>query len=149
MSICVIIPTYNEIDNLPLLVDRLRALPLPDLSILVIDDNSPDGTGALADDLSRKYQDQVSVMHRSGKLGLGTAYISGFQRLLGTDNQFIAQMDADFSHEPEKLLEFVEAIKGCDIVLGSRYVPGGSLDHDWPWWRKQLPYFVGTVLGEA
>ncbi len=144
MSICVIIPTYNEIDNLPLLVDRLRALPLPDLSILVIDDNSPDGTGALADELAHKYQSQVSVMHRSGKLGLGTAYISGFQRLLGTDNQFIAQMDADFSHEPEKLLEFVEAIKSCDIVLGSRYIPGGSLDHNWPLWRKQLSSFGNT-----
>ena len=144
MSICVIIPTYNEIDNLPLLVDRLRALPLPDLSILVIDDNSPDGTGALADELAHKYQSQVSVMHRSGKLGLGTAYISGFQRLLGTDNQFIAQMDADFSHEPEKLVEFVEAIKICDIVLGSRYIPGGSLDHNWPLWRKQLSSFGNT-----
>lgn len=79
MSICVIIPTYNEIENLPLIVERLRALPLDNLSILVIDDNSPDGSGALADELATRYNGQLSVMHRSGKPGLGTAYISGVQ----------------------------------------------------------------------
>jgi len=144
LSICVIIPTYNEAENLPLLAERLRALPLEDLSILVIDDNSPDGTGALADELAVKHKGQVSVMHRSGKLGLGTAYISGFKHLLEKDIDLIAHMDADFSHEPEKLVEFIDAIEGNDVVFGSRYVPGGSLDRDWPIWRKGLSNFGNT-----
>lgn len=141
MSICVIIPTYNEVENLPLIADRLLALPLDNLSILIIDDNSPDGTGALAEELAGKFKGRISVMHRVGKLGLGTAYISGFQRLVATEVNYIAQMDADFSHEPEKLVEFVAAVQHDDVVLGSRYVPGGSLDHDWPFWRKQLSGF--------
>ena len=141
MSICVIIPTYNEIENLPLIVERLRALPLDNLSILVIDDNSPDGSGALADELAARYNGQLSVMHRSGKLGLGTAYISGFKQALQMDVDYIAHMDADFSHEPEKLPDFVKAIEGSDVVFGSRYAPGGSLDRNWPAWRKWLSNF--------
>lgn len=151
MSIAVIIPTYNEKENLPLMVDRLRSLALDDLSILVIDDNSPDGTGALADELAAHFQDQLTVIHRTGKLGLGSAYITGFKHLLATDTDFIVQMDADFSHQPEKLVEFVSAIEDCDVVFGSRYVPGGSLDHDWPAWRKGLSNFgntyARTILG--
>lgn len=141
MSICVIIPTYNEIENLPLIVERLRALPLDDLSILVIDDNSPDGTGALADELAARYNGQLSVLHRSGKLGLGTAYISGFKQALQMNVEYIAHMDADFSHEPEKLPDFMKAIEGNDVVFGSRYAPGGSLDRNWPAWRKWLSNF--------
>lgn len=141
MSICVIIPTYNEVENLPLIVERLLSLPLSALSILVIDDNSPDGTGALADELAARYEDQFSVIHRSGKLGLGTAYITGFKKMLERGVDFIAQMDADFSHEPEKLPEFFETIQHCDLVLGSRYIKGGSLDRDWPAWRKGLSNF--------
>ena len=144
MSICVIIPTYNEVENLPLIVDRLRALPLADLSILVIDDNSPDGTGALADELAVRYNGQVSVLHRSGKLGLGTAYISGFRQVLQKKVDLIAHMDADFSHEPENLTDFVKAIENCDVVFGSRYTRGGSLDRDWPAWRKWLSNFGNT-----
>ncbi|HNR01550.1 MAG TPA: polyprenol monophosphomannose synthase [Anaerolineaceae bacterium] len=144
MSICVIIPTFNEVENLPLIVERLRALPLNDLSILVIDDNSPDGTGAIADELSAKYNGQISVMHRSGKLGLGTAYISGFRQVLQQHVDLIAHMDADFSHEPEKLPDFVKAIESSDVVFGSRYTPGGSLDRDWPAWRKWLSNFGNT-----
>lgn len=151
MSIAVIIPTYNEKENLPLIVDRLRSLPLDDLSILVIDDNSPDGTGALADELAAHSQNQLTVIHRTGKLGLGSAYITGFKHLLSTDTDFIVQMDADFSHQPEKLVEFVSTIQDCDVVFGSRYVPGGSLDHDWPAWRKGLSNFgntyARTILG--
>ncbi len=144
MSICVIIPTYNEVENLPLIVERLRALPLEDLSILVIDDNSPDGTGALADKLALKFNGQISVLHRSGKLGLGTAYISGFHQVLEKNVDLIAHMDADFSHEPEKLVEFVNAIEGNDVIFGSRYTRGGSLDSDWPTWRKGLSNFGNT-----
>ncbi len=141
MSISVIIPTYNEKENLPLLVQRLQALPLKDLSILVIDDNSPDGTGVLADELAAKYPGQISVMHRQGKLGLGTAYIAGFKQLIKTGVDYIVQMDADFSHEPEKIVEFVSAVEGYGVVFGSRYIPGGSLDTSWPFWRKALSGF--------
>ena len=141
MSIAVIIPTYNEKENLPKIVSRLLELPVKDLSILVIDDNSPDGTGNIADDLSKQYPKSVSVLHRPGKMGLGTAYITGFKTLLATDVDAIVQMDADFSHPPEKIVEFAAAMADCDVVFGSRYVPGGSLDHDWPAWRKFLSRF--------
>ena len=141
MSIAVIIPTYNEKENLPKIVSRLLELPVKDLSILVIDDNSPDGTGKIADDLSRQFPKSVSVLHRPGKMGLGTAYITGFKTLLATDVDAIVQMDADFSHPPEKIVEFAAAMPDCDVVFGSRYVPGGSLDHDWPAWRKFLSRF--------
>lgn len=144
MSISIIIPTYNEKENLPLLVKRLQALPLKDLSILVIDDNSPDGTGQLADELAAQYPGQISVMHREGKLGLGTAYIAGFKRLIKTGVDYIVQMDADFSHEPEKIVEFVSAAEDSDVVIGSRYIPGGSLDTGWPFWRKALSTFGNT-----
>ena len=141
MNIAVIIPTFNEKENLPLITARLMSLPLPGLRVLVIDDNSPDGTGQVADTLAAEYPGRVEVLHRSGKLGLGTAYITGFQRMLKTDVDAIAQMDADFSHEPEKLIEMVDALSEADLIIGSRYVPGGSLDHDWPAWRKSLSRF--------
>lgn len=141
MNLAVIIPTYNEKENLPLITARLMALPLPGLKLLVIDDNSPDGTGQVADELTAQYPGRVEVLHRSGKLGLGTAYITGFIKLLQTNVDAIAQMDADFSHEPEKLLEMVNALSEGDLVIGSRYVSGGSLDRDWPAWRKRLSRF--------
>ena len=141
MSIAVIIPTYNEKENLPRLVSRLKALSLPNLTILVIDDNSPDGTGEVADALAREMPGRLQVMHRAGKLGLGTAYISGFQELLKTGCDTIVQMDADFSHPPEKVLEMLKAGETSDLVIGSRYVRGGSLDVNWPAWRKTLSGF--------
>lgn len=150
MKIAVVIPTYNEKENLPKITAQLMALPL-DMHLLVIEDNSPDGTGQVADDLTKQYPGRVSVMHRTGKLGLGTAYISGFKQLLLTDVDVIAQMDADFSHPPEKLLEMADALQSADIVAGSRYIPGGSLDDKWPIWRKWLSGFgnvyARTILG--
>ena len=105
----------------------------------------------LADTLAAENPRQISVMHRPGKLGLGTAYISGFKQLLNTNTDFIVQMDADFSHEPEKILEFVSAIGSSDVVFGSRYIPGGSLDKNWAAWRKALSGFgnayARTILG--
>ncbi len=141
MSLAVIIPTYNEKDNLPKIVTRVLTLPIEDLRVLIIDDNSPDGTGKIADDLARQFRGKVEVIHRTGKLGLGTAYVTGFQHLLKTDVQTIAQMDADFSHPPEKLVEMDHALSDADMVIGSRYIEGGSLDHDWPAWRKFLSRF--------
>ncbi len=149
MKITVIIPTYNEAENLPKLVSALFSLPLPDLSLLVVDDNSPDGTGQLAD--GYKSTGRVDVLHRAGKLGLGTAYIAGFQHALQQGAEAIVQMDADFSHPIEKIVEMAEMLPVCDIVIGSRYVPGGSLDTRWPFWRKALSAFgnlyARTILG--
>lgn len=151
MSIAVIIPTYNEKENLPLIVKRLQDLPVKDLSILIIDDHSPDGTGALADELASRFPNQISVLHRQGKLGLGTAYIAGFKQLIKTGVDYIVQMDADFSHEPEKIVEFLSAVDGFDVVFGSRYIQGGSLDVNWPFWRKTLSgfgnFYARTILG--
>lgn len=151
MSLSIVIPTYNEKENLPILVARLLALPLDDLRILVIDDNSPDGTGQVADQLAADHPGRISVLHRTGKLGLGSAYITGFKQLLATDMQYIVQMDADFSHQPAKIVEFMQVINSCDMVIGSRYVPGGKLDETWPFWRKALSgfgnFYARTILG--
>jgi len=147
----IVIPTYNEAENLPKLAAALFELPLPELSLLVVDDNSPDGTGQIAEDLSRQYDGRVQVMHRAGKLGLGTAYIQGFQHAIELGADAVGQMDADFSHPPAKLVELVETLKSCDVALGSRYVPGGSLDEQWPFWRKALSgfgnFYARTILG--
>lgn len=151
MRTTVVIPTYNEAENLPKLVSVLFNLPFPDLSLLIVDDNSPDGTGQLADDYARQPGSRVSVLHRSGKLGLGTAYIQGFQQALANGAEAVAQMDADFSHPPEKLLELQSALKTCSVALGSRYVPGGRLDDNWALWRKALSgwgnFYARTLLG--
>ena len=151
MKITIVIPTYNEAENLPKLAEKLFAVPLPELNLLIVDDNSPDGTGKLAEDLSVQYPGRIHVMHRSGKLGLGTAYIQGFERALTLGADAEAQMDADFSHPPEKLVEMAAAIENCDLVIGSRYVPGGQLDERWPLWRKFLSgfgnFYARTILG--
>lgn len=141
MRLIVVIPTYNEAENLPKLVSALFDLKINELQILIVDDNSPDGSGKIADELAQKYLGCMQVMHRTGKLGLGTAYLSGFRQALQMGAEAIAQMDADFSHPPEKLPILVEALATCDVALGSRYVPGGSVDVRWPLWRKGLSAF--------
>lgn len=152
MDLAIVIPTYNEAENLPRLVSALFALPLAGLSLLVVDDHSPDGTGQLAEELARVHPGRMSVLHRSGKLGLGTAYISGFGQVLAQGRaQVIGQMDCDFSHPPEKLPEMLAALQGCDVVIGSRYVTGGSVDERWPFWRRSLSafgnFYARTILG--
>jgi dolichol-phosphate mannosyltransferase len=151
VQLTVIIPTYNEAENLSKLVSALFALSLPDLSLLIVDDNSPDGTGALAENLAQEHPQRMDVLHRPGKLGLGAAYISGFRYVLERGVEAVAQMDADFSHPPEKLIELHSVLGNCDIAIGSRYVPGGSLDHQWPLWRKGLSawgnFYARTILG--
>ncbi len=150
MKITLVIPTYNEAENLPKILQALFALPLPDLNVLVVDDNSRDGTGEIAEDLKKIYKGKLDVMHRAGKLGLGTAYIQAFTQLLEGDTDAIGQMDADFSHEPSKVVDLAKALETCDMALGSRYVPGGSLDRDWPAWRKWLStfgnYYARSIL---
>ena len=141
MKITVVVPTYNEAENLPKIVSALFALPLPELTLLVVDDNSPDGTGQIAEDLNRETGGRVQVMHRAGKLGLGTAYIQGFKWALEHGAEAVCQMDADFSHPPAKIVELAETLSSCDMALGSRYVQGGKLDENWPIWRKWLSGF--------
>lgn len=149
MQITAIIPTYNEAENLPGLVSALFRLPL-ELNVLVVDDNSPDGTGAVAESLSRG-DPRVHVLHRRQKEGLGSAYLSGFRRALSQGAQAVLQMDADFSHDPEKVPDMVRKLETFDLVLGSRYVPGGSVDSEWPAWRRGLSAFANlyarSILG--
>ena len=137
----IVVPTYNEKDNLPILVESLFKLNIENLNILIVDDNSPDGTGKIADEIIEKNPGVVSVIHRKGKLGLGTAYITGFKYCLDQGADQIVQMDADFSHNPEKVTELIDRLKEYDMALGSRYVRGGSLDEDWAFWRKGLSSF--------
>jgi dolichol-phosphate mannosyltransferase len=150
LQITVVIPTYNEAENLPKLVSALFSLPL-DLHILVVDDNSPDGTGKLAEELSQQYPNRIDVLRRPGKMGLRSAYLNGFQKILDSDTQAIVQMDADFSHDPVALTEMAKLLETNDVVLGSRYVSGGSVDKKWPIWRKWLSafgnFYARTILG--
>lgn len=150
MKIKIIIPTYNEAENLPKLVSALSSLSIPHLGILVVDDNSPDGTGQIADRLAKETNGMVEVLHRAGKLGLGTAYLQGFKICMAQDVDAVIQMDADFSHPVEKVPELANLIQTCDVAIGSRYVPGGKLDERWPFWRKALSgfgnFYARTIL---
>lgn len=141
LNTSIVIPTFNEAENLPIIIQRLFDLNISALNILIVDDNSPDGTGEIADQLAEKYSDKIDVLHRQGKLGLGTAYIEGFKICLDKGAERIVQMDADFSHNPEKVAELLSNLDRYDMVLGSRYVEGGSLDREWAFWRKGLSYF--------
>ena len=136
LDTCVIIPTYNEKENIADLVHQILALPL-DAYVIVVDDNSPDGTGRIADELAAQ-RPKVSVIHRPGKLGLGTAYIAGFKRGLAAGAERLITMDADFSHAPAYIPAMLGVIlyTGADVFIGSRYVPGGSLDEGWRWRRR-------------
>jgi len=136
----VCIPTYNEAQNLPQLAPQILAED-PRLEILVIDDNSPDGTGQLADELARESA-RIHVLHREAKLGLGTAYITAFKWALERGYDFIFEMDADFSHDPKHLKEFLKAIENADLVLGSRYLGGKVTVVNWPMGRLMLSYFA-------
>jgi dolichol-phosphate mannosyltransferase len=147
-QIRVVVPTFNEAENITKLSSALFDLRLDGLSMLVVDDNSPDGTGKIADDLSKSYPGRFSVLHRKGKKGLGSAYIEGFGQALNLGADAIVQMDADFSHPPEKVVDLVENLAGSDVAMGSRYIPGGSLDEQWPMWRKGLSAF-GNIYAKS
>jgi dolichol-phosphate mannosyltransferase len=134
----VIIPTYNERENLPRLVPTVLAQD-PRIEILIIDDASPDGTGAVADQLAAE-EPRVHVLHREGKLGLGTAYLTGFRWALERGYTYIFEMDADFSHDPAHLPQFLDAIGTADVVLGSRYLEGRVTVVNWPITRLLLSY---------
>jgi len=137
VKIDIVIPTYNEAENLLKLISALFALPL-DVSVLVVDDNSPDGTGRLADELATSNTGRMSVLHRPARLGISSAYVEGFRCVLQKNVDAVCQMDADLSHDPTTLVAMTKCLETCDVVFGSRYTPGGSLDMQWPLWRKGL-----------
>jgi dolichol-phosphate mannosyltransferase len=148
----VLLPTYNELENLPRMVAAIHEVQ-PRIHILVIDDNSPDGTGALADQLAEAdTQARIHVLHRQGKEGLGKAYIAGFKWGLEHGYDYLQQMDCDFSHRPEDLPKLLEAIRDADLVIGSRYVEGGGVKN-WPWYRFLISrgggMYARTVLGRS
>lgn len=150
MQVTVIVPTYNERENIEALVTQLLALPTG-VRVIVVDDNSPDGTGAIADRLAMENDGRVGVIHRAGKLGLGTAYIAGFKRALAEGADLICTMDADFSHNPCYVPALVDKIgQGYDLVIGSRYVRGGG-SSGCTFDRKLLSWganaFARTMLG--
>ena len=160
IRLTVVIPTYNEADNLPAMAAALFALPFTRLQLLVVDDNSPDGTGQVADELAARYntnaqsdRPRVVVIHRQGKGGLGTAYVTGMQRALADGADYVLQMDADFSHSPAYISQMLGVMLATEahVVIGSRYVPGGSLDEGWGPGRRSLSWWANlysrAILG--
>ncbi|QEU97945.1 polyprenol monophosphomannose synthase [Streptomyces kanamyceticus] len=151
-AITVVVPTYNERENLPVLAERLFDLGIEGLRLLVVDDGSPDGTGDVADKLAAEGRGQIAVIHRSTKDGLGRAYVAGMSQALSEGADIVVQMDADLSHPAESLPELLAPIvqNEADFVIGSRYVPGGQLDTAWPWHRRALSkwanVYVNTLL---
>jgi dolichol-phosphate mannosyltransferase len=163
----VVIPTYNEAQNLPAMAEALFALPLPNLQVLVVDDDSPDGTGDIADRLAEQYSQsgqpgeasattvrpRMKVIHRPGKGGLGTAYVAGMREALVEGADYVLQMDADFSHSPAyvPVMLGVMLATDADVVIGSRYVPGGTLDEGWSRGRRFVSWWANlysrAILG--
>lgn len=131
MNAFVVVPTYNEADNIGKFAAALFDLKIPNLKALIVDDESPDGTGQIADRLAEQYRDRLFVLHRSGLRGLGRAYVDGFRWAIDHGAERIIQMDADFSHAPKYIPQFLEKSTDYDVIIGSRYVPGGSLDQQW------------------
>jgi dolichol-phosphate mannosyltransferase len=148
-DVMVVLPTYQEAANLPKITKALMELPLPGLRVLVVDDNSPDGTGTLAEQLADRYgRNRIGVVHRQGKEGLGKAYLDGMTRAVRADAEFVVQMDADLSHPPECLPGMLGTLLSAeaDVVIGSRYVVGASVASDWPWHRKALSAFANAYV---
>lgn len=150
MKPIIIVPTYNEKDNIEVLIRRIADLSIDGLHVCVVDDNSPDGTGTIVDKLIAEFS-FVTVIHRKEKLGLGSAYISGFKKALGEDADYIFEMDADLSHDPDDIPRFLKEIKGdCDVVIGSRRIPEGGVEN-WSmirnWMSKGAMWFSRVMLG--
>jgi dolichol-phosphate mannosyltransferase len=142
-SALVIVPTFNERENLPVLVAGLLAYP--NVSVLVVDDTSPDGTGQIADDLARRHPGRVEVLHRTERPGLGRSYIDGIALAVRRPVDVICQMDADLSHDPRHLPSLVAATEHADVAIGSRYIPGGAIVN-WPTRRRILSRFANTYI---
>jgi dolichol-phosphate mannosyltransferase len=142
-SALIIVPTYNERENLPIVAAAL--MRIPNVSLMVVDDQSPDGTGAIADALAREHAGRIQVMHRTGPRGLGRAYIDGIRHALTQPYDVIGQMDCDLSHDPEQLPSLLAGIDRADLVIGSRYVPGGGVVN-WPLRRRVLSRFANIYI---
>ena len=141
----VIIPTYNEKENIENIINAVFALPVM-FDVLIIDDNSPDGTAAIVERMQKQWDGRLHLLKRSGKLGLGTAYIMGFKWCLNAGHEFIIEMDADFSHPPKKLLELRQAcLDGADVAIGSRYVSGVNVVN-WPMGRVIMSYYASAYV---
>jgi len=141
----IILPTYNEKENLADIVRDIFLVGIPDLRIIIVDDNSPDGTGRIADGLAAK-KPRIEVIHRPKKEGLGRAYVAGFKKALANPaNSYIFEMDADFSHQPKYLPVFLEKIKSADLVLGSRSIAGGGVEN-WSWPRRFISGLANLVV---
>jgi dolichol-phosphate mannosyltransferase len=146
VNVTVVVPTFNEANNLPALVGELFAQPIPGLHLLIVDDGSPDGTGKLAEELAARTPGRMNVMHRTGLRGLGRAYVDGFRWALEHAADAIVQMDADFSHSPTDVPRLVATLRvaDCDVVVGSRYVSGGKVDEHWGFGRYALSWWANV-----
>jgi len=151
MQTTVVLPTYNEAENIGPMVEALLGLGIPDLGILVVDDASPDGTGEIADRLAAEHPGRVAVFHRTGPRGLGWAYLAGFRQALADGAEAIVQMDCDFSHNPADVPRLLAHLPDYDLVIGSRYIPGGGTAEEWGLHRKLLSwwanFYARTLLG--
>lgn len=151
--VAVVVPTYNEADNLPILAERILGLPLPNLRLIVVDDNSPDGTGEVADTIAKGHSARVTVLHRKMKDGLGRAHLAGMRASIDGGAEYVVQMDGDLSHQPEAIPGLLGTALATDagLVIGSRYVIGGSMSDQWGTHRKLLSRggsaYVNLVLG--
>ncbi len=151
MRTTVVLPTYNEAENIGPMVEALLGLGVPDLGVLVVDDASPDGTGEIADRLAAERPGRIAVLHRTGPRGLGRAYLEGFRRALADGADVVVQMDCDFSHNPADVPRLLAHIPDHDLVIGSRYIPGGGVAEDWGWDRRLLSwwgnFYARAILG--
>ena len=151
VTVAVVIPTFNERDNIGNIVQQLLALNVTKLGVLFVDDSSPDGTGEIADDLATQHPGRIMVAHRSGKLGLGTAYIAGFKIALDQNVQQVVQMDCDLSHPTAEVPAMLDALGDSDVVVGTRYSDGGDVDPNWKMSRvllsKSANFGIRTILG--
>lgn len=151
LKVAIVVPTYNEAETLPTLIEKVSEQKISGLGFVIVDDGSPDGTGEIADRLADEYPGTFIVIHREGKQGLGTAYMAGFQVALDAGAERIVEMDADLSHPPEVLQGLIDRLDTADVAVASRYTPGGGVDPGWSWGRKQISYWgnvgIRLILG--
>jgi len=150
-NVAIVVPTYNEAETLPVLIDKVLQQNIDGLGFVVVDDGSPDGTGDIADRLADEFDGVFIVLHREGKQGLGTAYMAGFQIALDAGAERIIEMDADLSHPPEVLQGLIDELESADVAVASRYVTGGGVDPQWSLVRQQISYWgnvgIRLILG--